>query len=865
MKLFSYYAWHSLVNQIRKLFKTWVLVFILVCGLMGGLIGFGAGVLTDAAEAEQPEETVTEEEPGFLEQLELTPMDAAELAAGAAVLLIFVFSALSADKNGSKIFLPADVPLLFASPMKPQSVLMFRLGTQMGIFVVAGFYIPNLVINFGLNFSQSVAVLVFFVVAVLMSKLLQVLLYTLCATHRSWKAYLRKGIYALLAVIGMSYFLFWKLGSIESPLKAAVAFFNGEATCLIPIWGWIKGICVFGATGEAGKLWLCLLATALAAALLCRIIWGIDADFYEDAMAKSEETAELMAKAQSEKSSGVAATRKRKKDRSEKLRRDGMDRGSGAVMFFHKSLYNRFRFAHLGFFTKTMETYLVTACVAAAFCRFVVDMSSGVPVALVLSGFVFFRALGNPMVEDTQMDFFRLIPESTWSKLFWSALAGSVNCVLDLILPMLAASVVLWVSPLQILMWLPFAVSVDLYATAVGAFIDLSVPVSAGKMVKQFVQVLFVYFGLLPDVAIIAVGFVFHFPVAAVLASAAVNVGLGLLFLTLAATYLEPKGGKLPQTERVLPAGVQLEARKRFSGIGIAVFLLLVVTTALQLLLSYGLQAFAPGVLEQEWILWALTFGSQYLVGVPVCLAFLKKVPASSRSSEKVTLGKGVITLFICIFFMYAGNLIGTAVNAILSFVLSTETINPVETFAMNGSLPVRILFMVILAPCIEEYIFRGQLIDRMRPYGGKLAVLTSAAMFGLFHGNFSQMFYAFGLGLVFGYVYLHTGKLRYSTLLHMFINFCGSIVAPALLMRMDSENMASAWNLAFGGYVMLMIGGSIVGLVLFCVYRKQLQFDREPMELPRKGSLKIVWGNPGMILLVLGCLGLVLMNIFGV
>ena len=43
------------------------------------------------------------------------------------MLAVFVFFALSADRNGSKIFLPADVNLLFASPMKPQSVLMFRL------------------------------------------------------------------------------------------------------------------------------------------------------------------------------------------------------------------------------------------------------------------------------------------------------------------------------------------------------------------------------------------------------------------------------------------------------------------------------------------------------------------------------------------------------------------------------------------------------------------------------------------------------------------------------------------------------------------------------------------------------------------
>ena len=49
MRLFGYYAWHSFVNQLRKLFKTWVLIFLVVCMAIGALIGFGAATLEDAA------------------------------------------------------------------------------------------------------------------------------------------------------------------------------------------------------------------------------------------------------------------------------------------------------------------------------------------------------------------------------------------------------------------------------------------------------------------------------------------------------------------------------------------------------------------------------------------------------------------------------------------------------------------------------------------------------------------------------------------------------------------------------------------------------------------------------------------------
>ena len=53
MRLFGYYAWHSFINQLRKLFKTWVLIFLVVCMAIGVLIGVGAAMLDDAASGEE--------------------------------------------------------------------------------------------------------------------------------------------------------------------------------------------------------------------------------------------------------------------------------------------------------------------------------------------------------------------------------------------------------------------------------------------------------------------------------------------------------------------------------------------------------------------------------------------------------------------------------------------------------------------------------------------------------------------------------------------------------------------------------------------------------------------------------------------
>ena len=161
MRLFGYYAWHSFVNQLRKLFKTWVLIFLVICMAVGALIGVGAAMLDDASgeDEEIVESEITPEEPGAMEQLGIEPEEIVELVVGGIILVVFVFQAISADKNGSKIFLPADVNLLFSSPMKPQSVLLFRLMTQLGTSILASVYLlfqlPNLVLNLGIQKATS--------------------------------------------------------------------------------------------------------------------------------------------------------------------------------------------------------------------------------------------------------------------------------------------------------------------------------------------------------------------------------------------------------------------------------------------------------------------------------------------------------------------------------------------------------------------------------------------------------------------------------------------------------------------------------------------------------------------------------------
>ena len=875
MRLFGYYAWHSFVNQLRKLFKTWVLIFLVICMAVGALIGVGAAMLDDASgeDEEIVESEIIEEEPGAMEKLGIEPEEFVELIVGGIILVVFVFQAISADKNGSKIFLPADVNLLFSSPMKPQSVLLFRLMTQLGTSFLASVYLlfqlPNLVLNLGLSIWVALAMIATWCLTIVIGKLLQILLYIVCSTNVKLKSHLRNGIYVFLLVIAGAYLLYWKTSG-EHYMVAATGFFNGSVSRFIPLWGWLKGFCMFAIEGNIVGLLVSFAAIVVGGSLLTYIIWHIKADFYEDAMAKSEETAELLAAAQSAKG-GVTVIR-RKKDRSDKLHRDGMRHGSGANVFFHKAMYNRFRFAHLGIFTKTSETYLVAAIGTAVLCRFVIQTNGLIPIILTLGALTFFRAMGNPLEQDTQMDHFLLIPESTWHKLFWSLLGGTANCFLDLLPAVIVSALLLGENVLLALAWLPLIVSVDFFATTVGAFIGFSVPVSAGKMVNQLVQIMFIYFGLLPDVAIMAVGLTFDQPVLAAIGCTVINVLLGFVFFFLSPLFLEPKDGKKYAPEKPFTGDLK-KAKNHFSKLGIGTFAILGIGTVTQLLLIYVVNSTLPQVMEHSWGMWLLTFAPLYLIAVPIGLLLLRKVPAKPLEKHDLKPSRYIVTVIICIFMMYAGNILGTIITALLQLLPGVSAGNPILGYATDNALLPKVLFMVILAPVIEEYIFRKQLIDRMHIYGEKLAVVTSALMFGLFHGKLSQFFYAFALGLVFGYVYLKTGKLRYSIGLHMLINLLGSVVGPFFLEKVavvdTMENMDLAalepvmpWLIAFGAYVLVLIGLAIAGLVLLCLNKRKVSFAPAEMELPKGTRIKTAYVNAGMILLTIGCMALIVASV---
>ena len=109
-----------------------------------------------------------------------------------------------------------------------------------------------------------------------------------------------------------------------------------------------------------------------------------------------------------------------------------------------------------------------------------------------------------------------------------------------------------------------------------------------------------------------------------------------------------------------------------------------------------------------------------------------------------------------------------------------------------------------LIPPLTEEFALRGVLMQSLRKYGNTFAILTSAFVFGVFHGNAVQMPFAFLCGLVIGYAVLATESLWTGVIIHALMNSM-SAISSALVYYFDEYTsntffyIASAIGIVFG------------------------------------------------------------------
>lgn len=202
----------------------------------------------------------------------------------------------------------------------------------------------------------------------------------------------------------------------------------------------------------------------------------------------------------------------------------------------------------------------------------------------------------------------------------------------------------------------------------------------------------------------------------------------------------------------------------------------------------YGIQASARGeAASQSDILAGYNSITIYILIISQIIAFLVFgiwYKQQNRGREKKHLTEVIHGKTIgSIVFLAIGLQLFTNLFMQIVYVISPAIMNEyaalVETVGIGQANVVSMLATVILAPIVEEIMFRGVTMRLAGKAGAGFLVanLIQAVAFGIYHFNLVQGIYATVLGLVLGYVAYKYDSIYPSILLHLAYNLAATLL----------------------------------------------------------------------------------------
>ncbi|MBQ8281915.1 MAG: CPBP family intramembrane metalloprotease [Lachnospiraceae bacterium] len=261
-------------------------------------------------------------------------------------------------------------------------------------------------------------------------------------------------------------------------------------------------------------------------------------------------------------------------------------------------------------------------------------------------------------------------------------------------------------------------------------------------------------------------------------------------------------------------------------------------------------------------------------VALPVYYLIIRKVP--SVVPEKKSMGFGGIISALCM--MYAisicGSILSSFVNSFLADATGKVSTSGLEVLFDNDFV-ITALYCVVVAPIVEELVFRKFLVDKLQVYSRKYTIILSGLLFGLMHGNLEQLFFTFFLGTFFAFIYVRTGKIRYTIILHFLMNGISTMLQYFMskltffdqidsltseqimdILLKDEAQLIAFFMMAI--ITVLIYLFAIIGVALFIAKRKKFTLNSPGQYITAREA----FFNYGMILAFVLLIGLLVLSI---
>lgn len=156
-------------------------------------------------------------------------------------------------------------------------------------------------------------------------------------------------------------------------------------------------------------------------------------------------------------------------------------------------------------------------------------------------------------------------------------------------------------------------------------------------------------------------------------------------------------------------------------------------------------------------------------------------------------------------------------------------------------------LCVAIVPAVVEEFAFRGVILNYLRKFGDGFAIVASSILFGLIHGNFVQIPFAFIVGLVCGFLVVKTNSIVPSVILHLTNN--GISVLLDIIRNYVSDDIG---NIISNGIILLLTLAGFIAIVSLIKNNFTVKFEkRNDILLTAKDLFIPFIVNPGIIILL--------------
>lgn len=252
------------------------------------------------------------------------------------------------------------------------------------------------------------------------------------------------------------------------------------------------------------------------------------------------------------------------------------------------------------------------------------------------------------------------------------------------------------------------------------------------------------------------------------------------------------------------------------------------------------------------------------VIGTTVLALALRKLPVTKIEKKPMKIGQLLLLIMMMYGLTQVGSLMGMPIHLVLTTIGSLTADSEDAAAELSNNLVfssgtvIRIISIGILPAIFEELLFRKFLIDRTIRHGEFISCAMSGIMFGLWHGNFQQFFFAFFIGVLFAFVYIRTGNIIYTMIMHASMNLVTSTVTVELfnaLMKSMGIDMATGninaniddsviiksvlpMLLLLLLWIGLLVSFQIVGFIMLIVKRKKFKLAVMPGEPARKAIL---------------------------